>query len=343
MKPAPTRSAPPSGSPSGPVVHGGRLQAAARRYSIPLADWLDLSTGINPNGWPVPPIPAAAWQRLPEDEDALVAAASAYYGSAAPLPVAGSQAAILQLPWLRRPRCVGVLTPGYGEYGPAFARAGHRVEPLAATAVADALARLDLLVLAQPNNPDGHCFAPAQLLDWHARLAARGGWLIVDEAFADLTPRTSLARLGPRPGLILLRSLGKFFGLAGARVGFVLAAAEVTGPLQDLLGPWTIATPARWVATRALADRAWQAQARTALAAAGARLADLLCAHGLPPAGGCALFQWVPTPRAPELHERLARQAILTRCFAQPDALRFGLPGTAADWQRLDAALARVC
>ncbi|TVQ85669.1 MAG: threonine-phosphate decarboxylase [Chromatiaceae bacterium] len=332
---------PPAYQPAA-LAHGGRLRAAARRYAIPLADWLDLSTGINPNGWPVPPVPAAAWQRLPEDEDELVGAAAGYYGSADLLPVAGSQAAILHLPRLRPPGRVGVLAPGYGEYAPAFAGAGHRVEPLAAAAIATALERLDVLVLAQPNNPDGCRFAPAQLLDWQARLATRGGWLIVDEAFADATPETSLAAAGPRPGLILLRSLGKFFGLAGARVGFVLARAEVTGPLAALLGPWTVAGPARWVATRALADRPWQQRTRVALPRAGARLARLLTDHGLAPAGGCALFQWIPTTRAADLHQTLAAAGILTRYFADPPALRLGLPGSEADWQRLAAALGRV-
>ena len=319
------------------LEHGGKLLAAAARYGIEPASWLDLSTGINPAGWPVPSIPPAVWQRLPEQEDGLVDAAAAYYGSAGVLPVAGSQAAIQALPRLRDACRVGVPHPAYAEHAHAWRAAGHAVVAWDAAMGVDAL---DVLVLVHPNNPGGQIYARAELLDWHARLAVRGGWLLVDEAFIDATPEASLAGLCPRPGLIVLRSLGKFFGLAGARVGFVLAEPAVLGALEARLGPWAVSAPSRWVARAALADIAWQQAARPALLAAGARLADLLRRHGLAPTGGTALFQWVRTPEAADWHERLARQGILTRLFADPPSLRFGLPQHETDWARLAAALA---
>lgn len=322
------------------LEHGGRLRLAAARYGIPLADWLDLSTGINPNGWRVPAIPATAWSSLPEDEDGLDEAAHSYYGARALLPVAGSQVAIQALPQLRAPCRVAVIHPGYAEHAHAWRRAGHATRPLAAGDVDDAVAQLDVLVLAHPNNPTGACFTLPQLLDWHAQLAARGGWLIVDEAFMDAAPEHSLAPYCPRPGLIVLRSLGKFFGLAGARVGFVLAEPIRLERLRAQLGPWTVATPSRWLAAQALRDRTWQETARRRLAADGERLATLLRRHGLAPAGGCALFQWVCTPRAVAIHEYLARRGILARLFKEPPSLRFGLPGTEPDWMRLEATLA---
>ena len=325
-------------APSALLPHGGRLRAAAVRYRIPLADWLDLSTGINPQGWPVPSVPDL-WHRLPEEDDGLEQAAARYYGSSALLPVAGSQAAIQALPRLRPPGRVGVTAPGYGEHAIAWRRAGHAVQLLPVSVIESALPDLDVLVLIHPNNPTGARFPREDLRRWHGALAERGGWLVVDEAFMDATPGESLAALGPLPGLILLRSIGKFFGLAGARVGFMLAHAAVTQPLAALLGPWTIAAPARWVATKALADQAWQAATRTQLATAGPRLVELLTRHGLPPQGGCALFQWVPTDRAALLHEHLARAGILTRLFDAPAALRFGLPGSEADWVRLAEAI----
>ena len=319
------------------LEHGGALLAAAARYGIEPADWLDLSTGINPAGWPVPPIPAAVWQRLPEAGDGLAEAAAAYYGSACVLPVAGSQAAIQALPRLRAACQVGVPHPAYAEHAHAWRAAGHAVAAWDAGLGVDAL---DVLVLVHPNNPSGQSYAQAELLAWHARLAARGGWLVVDEAFIDATPEASVAGLCPRPGLIVLRGLGKFFGLAGARVGFVLAEPALLGALDDRLGPWAVSAPSRWVARAALADTAWQHSARPALLAAGARLADLLRDHGLAPAGGTALFQWVRTAEAADWHDRLARQGILTRLFADPHSLRFGLPHHEADWARLAAALA---
>ena len=322
------------------LEHGGRLRAAASRHGIPLADWLDLSTGINPQPWPVPALAPETWQRLPEDDDGLEAAAAAFYGNAQLLPVAGSQAAIQALPACFPPGRVLTLAPTYAEHPRSWR--GHRVTALPAEAIADAVGDADTLLLVQPNNPDGQGFPRGQLLAWHAELASRGGRLIVDEAFVDAEPADSLAPLAAWPGLVVLRSLGKFFGLAGARVGFVFADANLLTALAERLGPWPIAGPARAVATAALADRAWQAATRASLAAASRRLAALLDGRGLGGGGGTALFQWRPCGDAARLHTRLAEHGILTRLFIDPPGLRFGLPGSEGDWSRLDAALEAV-
>ena len=322
--------------------HGGRLRVAAARYGIALADWLDLSTGINPNGWPVPALPASLWTRLPEDDDGLEAAAQDYYGTAHVLPVAGSQAAIQALPQLIPPCHAGVIHPGYAEHASAWRRAGHTVELVPIAEIDAATFRSNVIVLMHPNNPTGTRFRHERLLRWRQALAARGGWLVVDEAFIDATPEQSLAPLSNQPGLIVLRSLGKFFGLAGARVGFVCAEPKLLARLKAQLGPWTVPTPSRHLAAQALDDHAWQASARQQLRLAGARLAELLTRHDLAPQGGCSLFQWVATPHAADLHDALARSGILTRLFETPASVRFGLPGTEIDWARLDAALTRI-
>lgn len=324
------------------LAHGGRVRAAAVHYDIPLDDWLDLSTGINPDGWPVPELPASIWTRLPEDGDGLEAAARAYYGSAHLLPVAGSQAAIQALPRLRSPARVHVLEPGYAEHARAWRRAGHSVTSITAAQLNDTAPRTDVLVLINPNNPTGARFHHRQLLEWHTQLATRGGWLVVDEAFMDTKPEHSLAPYCHRPGLIVLRSLGKFFGLAGARVGFVLAAAALLEHLADILGPWTVAAAARHVAQQALSDDRWQHVTRVRLVRASCRLAKLLASRGLPPAGGTTLFQWIETPDAARLHRGLAHRAILTRLFTDPPSVRFGLPGAEDHWSRLEHALAAV-
>jgi len=321
------------------LEHGGRLRQAAQRHGIAPADWLDLSTGVNPNGWPVPSLPATVWSCLPENDDGLEVAARAYYGTESLLPVAGSQAAIQALSSLRSACRVGVLAPGYAEHVHAWRRVGHAMQSITAAQVDDAITQVDVLVLIHPNNPTAARFAPQQLLDWHAQLAARDGWLIVDEAFLDATPDTSLAPYCPRPGLIVLRSLGKFFGLAGARVGFVLAPREILQRLDEQLGPWTVSGPARAVATLALQDRVWQTQTRARLIHDAQRLNELLHTCGLPPTGGTGLFQWVVTPQAAVIHDRLACQGILTRLFSEPSSLRFGLPGNELQWQRLHTAL----
>ncbi|MGH8532410.1 MAG: threonine-phosphate decarboxylase CobD [Gammaproteobacteria bacterium] len=324
------------------LKHGGRLREAAARYGMPIEAWLDLSTGINPDGWPVPPLPPSAWSRLPEDEDGLEAVARAYYDADALLAVAGSQAAIQALPLLRGPCRVGIVSPGYAEHAYAWRRARREVVAVPAADLGNAARYVDVLVVINPNNPTGNRFPAETLLDWHARLAARDGWLVVDEAFIDPTPAESLAPYSTRPGLIVLRSLGKFFGLAGARVGFVLAESLWLHRLGEYLGPWTVAAPSRWAATLALADRAWQEATRAQLFKQAERLAALLRHHGLAPSGGCALFQWAPSPHAAAIHETLARQGILTRLFTEPASLRFGLPGAEAGWAHLEEALANA-
>ncbi|MDO9625621.1 MAG: threonine-phosphate decarboxylase CobD [Pseudomonas sp.] len=324
---------------SGGLEHGGRLRAASQRYGIALADWLDLSTGIAPYGWPLPLIPATAWTRLPEQNDGLEIAARDYYGVANLLPVAGSQAAIQALPRLLRNARVGIVSPAYAEHAAAWQREGHRVLELSEAGVNRALERLDVLLLINPNNPTGRCFAPAQLLSWHARLAERGGWLVVDEAFIDCTPAHSLAAFSERPGLIVLRSFGKFFGMAGIRLGFVLAQPALLEQLAELLGPWTVSGPSRVVAMALLQDHAGQQVQRQRLHGDSERLAALLCANGLAPTGGCALFQWLVAAQAALLHEFLAGNGILTRLFASPVSLRFGLPPDESGWQRLEQAL----
>jgi len=323
----------------GGLEHGGRLRAAALRYGIALADWLDLSTGIAPYGWPLPAIPASAWARLPEQQDGLEIAAGDYYGVANLLPVAGSQAAIQALPRLRRNATVGIVSPAYAEHAAAWQREGHKLLEISEGAIERALERLDVLLLVNPNNPTGRRIEPQRLLAWHARLAERGGWLVVDEAFIDCTPEHSLAAFSDRPGLIVLRSFGKFFGMAGIRLGFVLAQPALLEQLAELLGPWTISGPSRVVASALLQDQAGQRQQCERLLADGERLATLLSAQGLTPTGGCALFQFCCMTQAAELHEFLAARGILTRLFATPQSLRFGLPPDEAGWQRLQQAL----
>ncbi|SMF43199.1 threonine-phosphate decarboxylase CobD [Pseudogulbenkiania subflava] len=323
--------------------HGGGILAAARRYGIPAQDWLDLSTGLNPHGWPVPEIPARAWQRLPETADGLEAAAAEYYGCEALLPVAGSQPAIQALPRLR-PACrVGMLAATYAEHPHAWARNGHEVVRLAQERIDEALDTLDVLLVCNPNNPTGWQASPTQLDAWRARLATRGGWLVVDEAFMDCTPEQSmLPRIGT-PGLVVLRSIGKFFGLAGARAGFVFAWPELLARLREELGPWTLSGPARVAVRLALQDREWQAHMRERLETDSARLAGLLAVNGLTPNGGSALFQWLAHPAATALHDFLARHGILIRHFPENGSVRFGLPAGEADWQRLEAALSAWC
>lgn len=319
------------------LEHGGNLRAARLRFGGD--DWIDLSTGINPHGYPAPLVAADAWQRLPEADPALVDAACALYGAPGMLPVAGTQAAIQALPRLRAPSRVTVSAPSYAEHAHHWAAHGHTMTLRPYAELAAAIPHSDVVVLCNPNNPTGAAIGAPRLLDWAAELAARGGWLVVDEAFGDTDPANSIAHHAGQPGIIVLRSVGKFFGLAGIRVGFVAAEANLLGRLADLLGPWTISGPAQQIAIAALRDQTWQAQTLATLTAAGARLQLLLAEAGLA-TSGTALFQWWPEPQAEAFGQHMAERRIWVRRFSHAArGIRLGLPADEAAWQRLHTAL----
>ena len=326
------------------LEHGGNLNEAVAHYGIARDDWLDLSTGINPWPYPVAPLPAAIWQRLPEACDELLDAACDYYGAPQLLPVAGTQAAIQALPQLRLrqygPARVVVAAPSYAEHAHRWSQAGHALHEVPYALLEEAVDQADVLVLCNPNNPTGAVLAPATLHLWAQRLAARGGWLVVDEAFGDMTPHSSVAALtGHTPGLIVLRSIGKFFGLAGARLGFVAAEAGLLAALQDWLGPWSISGPAQHIGSAALRDRVWQAATRQRLLTQGARLHSLLAGVGIA-ASGSALYQWWPAPQALALHDWMACRGIWVRLFTRGAVgIRLGLPVDESGWTRLQLAL----
>jgi len=248
----------------------------------------------------------------------------------------GSQALIQALPRITSPSEAAILGPTYGEHARAWKAAGHRVREIAGL---EDIGDASVVVAVNPNNPDGRTIAPERLLDLAGRLAARGGLLVVDEAFCDERPDLSLTHR-VRSGLVVLRSFGKFFGLAGLRLGFAVAAKDMAARLAGHLGPWPVSGPALEIGTAALADRAWSAATIARLTEAAARLDAILTGAGLDVPGGTFLFRLARHADAPMLYERLGRAGILVRAFAhRGDILRFGLPGSPAGEQRLDKAL----
>ena len=318
-----------------PIAHGGGLIAARRRFPHAPEPWIDLSTGINPVPSPVPPIPAAALTRLPEPDEVaeLEAVAARAYGVADPACVVaapGTQALIHLLPRLLTPRTVAIVSPTYAEHRAAWSLAGHDVTEVASLAEA---AGAGVVVVVRPNNPDGAVIAEAALLEH------RTGLLVVDEAFADLEGCT-LARFVPLAGLLLLRSFGKTYGLAGVRLGFALADAHWAATLRAALGPWAVSGPALYAGLHALSDSAWRDAATARLSDDAHRLDALLTQAGCRLVGGTKLFRLVECPDAAGLANRLGDAGILVRQFNErPTLLRFGLPADAAAWSRLQAAL----
>ena len=319
------------------LEHGGNLRDAARSYGR--EDWLDLSTGINPHWYPVPAIAANAWHRLPETDPALTLSACRYYGAPSMLAVAGTQAAIQALPRLRAPSRIVIAAPSYAEHAHHWSRHGHSAQQVPYSELDAAVGDADVLVVCNPNNPTGAAVARAELLDWAAQLAARGGWLVVDEAFADTGGTQSVADACAAEGLIVLRSVGKFFGLAGLRLGFVAAHPELLAKLADVLGPWAVSGPAQQIATAALQDKEWQMAARSMLQASGERMQQLLSHYGIQ-AHGPALFKWWPEPDAEAFHEHMAQRGIWVRLFREAGrGIHLGLPPDEQGWTRLQQAL----
>ena len=329
-------------------IHGGRIDMAASLYPFAPQPWVDLSTGINPICWPVPPLPTALFQRLPLASDIarMSAAAAEAYGlptNAAIIPVPGSEIAIRLLPRVTGAKRVGILAPTYGSHAAAWRDAGAEVYEL------DALPELrrhdfETLVVVNPNNPDGRTIARDDLTAFAQAWTLTGRRLIVDEAFAEMRPEESLLSLPRLPaGTLVLRSLGKFFGLAGLRVGFVVGSETDVAAWRGLLGDWPVSGPACKVATLALRDTAWIAATRTRLAADRKRLDETLGRAGLKSIGGTDLFGLFEAREGVDLLDHFARVGILIRSFATPpQRYRFGLPADDAAWQRLQGACAAL-
>lgn len=317
--------------------HGGDLDAAIERYGGLPSNWIDLSTGINRQPYPLEDVSAAAWTDLPtkSTQAALLRAARNAYGTDAPLcALAGSQTGIQLLPNLNAGGPVGILTPTYNEFRASFAAHEHQVREVSSL---DDLRGSAVAVVVNPNNPTGKLFAPAELLD----LASSVGMLIVDESFMDAQEEFSLApRLTGSEEILVLRSFGKFYGLAGLRLGFALGHAASVAALRQLSGPWPVSGIACELGARALGDREWKARTSTRLAQEVSRIDGLADKAGWRLLGGAKLFRLYSTPSAREAQAALAAGHIWSRIFPYSDEwIRLGLPGSDGEWAALEKAV----
>ncbi len=303
--------------------HGGRLDAAVDRFGGQRSDWLDLSTGINPVPYPVGETRAEAWTALPDQaaQTRLIDAARAFWNvpeQAEIVAAPGASALIAQMPRVFDGSRVAIPTPTYNEHAAAFRACGWEVSESAA----------DLRVLVHPNNPDGRL--------WDAPTGA----CVIDESFCDVTPAASHVARAGRDGLVVLKSFGKFWGLAGLRLGFAVTSSAMAERLRDGLGPWAVSGPALDIGARALEDITWARETRVRLAADAARLNALMAKAGAGVVGGTDLFGLYDVGDAAAFQERLARAHIWSRIFPYSDRwVRLGLPASDA-WPRLEAALA---
>lgn len=332
--------------------HGGDLSEAMIRYGGRQQDWLDLSTGINPHAYPVPrTLSQSSWTQLPSRkplEDLLAAARQAYQvpETLSLFAAPGTQALIAQLPSILNGKHIAILGPTYSSHSTSFARSYAQVSEI--QSLNELPETADTLLIVNPNNPDGRVLPPDLLLTLAKTMKDRGGWLIIDEAFCDITPSASvLVALSQSPdtetpdNLIVLRSFGKFYGLAGLRLGFMAAHATVTSKMAARFDDWCVSGPALELGRIALEDQAWRNSMCDQLAKEMAELKIVLLTSGLTFVGETPLYILMETGNAAALHDHLARQHIWTRVFDYSDHwMRFGLPGSTQGLERLSQALA---
>lgn len=305
--------------------HGGGIDAAVARFGGTRSTWVDLSTGINPVPYPIPALPADAWTALPDAAAfaALTEAARAFWtvpDGAGVLAAPGASALIARIPGLAEPGRVEITAPTYNEHLAAFRAASWREGSGGAR------------VIVHPNNPDGRIWREDELGD-HALT-------VIDESFCDVMPGASLVHLAGRPGVIVLKSFGKFWGLAGMRLGFAIAAPETIARLAELIGPWAVSGPALATGAAALRDEPWAEATRERLSDDAARLDRLMARAGAEVIGGTDLFRLYDVDSAARWQEKLATAHIWSRVFPYSETyLRLGLPGPGA-WDRLESALA---
>jgi cobalamin biosynthetic protein CobC len=325
------------------AYHGGGLEAARRRFPEAPEPWLDLSTGINALPYPVGALSAAAFSRLPEASsiaslEAAAARAFSVGGAAEAIAAPGTQSLIQILPRLLPARTVAILGFTYAEHEHVWAASGAEVKTFENL---EDLAAADVAIVVNPNNPDGRLVNVDDLRTLARKMAAQGKTVIVDEAFIDfLPPEASIAPHLPALGLIVLRSFGKTFGLAGLRLGFALCDPEMAARLRGALGPWAVSGAAVEIGARAYADRQWLMQSAARLEVSAARLDALLRDAGLEILGGTPLFRLARHAQAATLFHRLGAGGVLVRPFAaRPEWLRFGIPQEEQEFIRLEKLL----
>jgi len=324
---------------SGFFEHGGRLDLAKKLYPQAPEPWIDLSTGISPWSYPAPQVEANDLRGLPDAGalQRLIGVARRAYRVPQPaevVPLAGSEAGLSVIPWLfREAKRVAVLGPAYGSHAKAWTAAGHSVSQVSSLNEASGAA---ILIVVNPNNPDGRFLPHSDLAAVLPPLRRRNGLLIVDEAFADTDESYSLLPVVARlDHTLVLRSIGKFFGAGGIRLGFAITSHPIAERLRDALGSWPVSSQALAFGTETLADEDWAIKQRRRLKEAANEIDAVLNEAGFTIAGGTSLFRLGAHPCSSEIFSHLAKNGILVRPFQNRNALRFGLPGSTEQLGRL--------
>lgn len=338
------------------LIHGGQLEQIAKQYKIPPTDWLDLSTGIAPTSYPIPHIPLSAWQNLPQENAGLFNSAKQYYQCSELVITNGSQAIIKSLPELYRqknPNGQDVYLPerGYKEHAHAWKIAGYHLHFY--QELLPEISELkpnSVLVIINPNNPTGKFFDRNVISKYHATLKQLNGLLVIDEAFMDVMPneQSYCSQVNDSHSLVL-RSFGKFFGLAGIRIGFLVADNAWCQTFKALLGPWQVNGPAQIIAQHALSNKLWKEKQKDTLHLLR-KVQEKLFLQVLPndllvDIKGCDLFialHFNHPDIAKNLYHLLCKQGVYCRLADEQDTLRFGIT-TEETLGRLEISLRNAC
>lgn len=318
--------------------HGGTIFAVARQLGVLPEALLDFSASINPLG-PAPGVRdalTAAYDRLvhyPDSSSATLREALAACHGFTPQQICvanGSTELIHLIPRMQRFRIKRalLLVPSFSEYARSLELSGWSVDPLVMSAadgfklditkIEKALYRkYDLLFLCNPGNPTGRLYTRheiGRLLE----LCRQAGTLFVhDEAFMDFCEEESAKQFLDEDGsLLILRSMTKFYGFPGLRLGYALGSPTLITELERLRPPWSVGLLAQAAGLAALADTNYARMTRELVAVERQRLSTALQGGGVKVFGGVAnylLVEILTGLTATELQHRLMERGILIR------------------------------
>jgi threonine-phosphate decarboxylase len=173
--------------------------------------------------------------------------------------------------------------------------------------------------MGNPGNPTGRLYPLSAVEEIDRLCRAAGCFLVLDEAFMDFCEEGSAKHYAiEREGILVLRSMTKFFALPGVRLGYAIGNASLVARLALLREPWSVNTLAQAAGVASLADAGYVAATRQLVVSGRAQLlAGLSAIAGLSPfpsAANYLLVEIVRGPSAGELAEWLLAKLILIRC-----------------------------
>ena len=317
------------------IQHGGDIDLAIKKYGGEREDWIDLSTGINGASYPWQESINVELRNLPSNKILMQlekAAARAYKIAECTetAAVSGAQQIINLLPLcLKSCNSVAILGPTYNEYEKAFKRSGTKTKTVSETSE---LSLSDIAIIVNPNNPTGKVIADETL----AGLSKKVRILIIDESFKMFSSRRTLNF----SNIIQINSLGKFFGLAGVRLGFVSGPSDFIKEVKEMLGPWPVSSLAAEIGIVALNDKVWISEMEKILVTESNALHEACNSRNWELVGRTFLFHTYATSSCLEVEKQFAAHGIWVRTFDYSETwVRLGIPTSENAWTRVKQAL----